>query len=171
MINFVSKDEKTEQMVGQIRRTVVSVTTIVLLIYVMIMAGILGWTLFWSAREKKSSNLIDSVSAQIIRFSETEAVVRKLETRAKLVDDFLNSRGDASDAARLVIDEEFPILSWDYNAGGAQTIQVSATSPAQLKLYADQMHEYYEKVQPAKVTWTQKEGWTGSFLLFGRKKT
>jgi hypothetical protein len=170
MINFVSKDEKRQQIISGIRRTVITVSSLVLLVYVVIMAGVLGWTLFWSAKETKSNGDIESLNTQIKNYSETEAVVRKLETRAKVVDDFLTGRGNASDAAAVIIDEGFPIIDWEYNLGGVQSVQVSATSPAQLKVYADYLEQYYNVVQPDEVAWTIKDGWMGNFLLSGRKK-
>jgi hypothetical protein len=171
MINLISKDEKRAQVVSNIRRLVITITSLILLIYVVVVAGVLGWSVLWTAKEKKASSEVDSLTAQIVSYKEAEVVVRKLEARAVLVEDFLKSRGDASDAAYVIIDEGFPILRWDYAAGGAQSVKVEATSAAALQFYAEYLQQHYNQVQPSRVEWTKDQGWSGAFLLSGRKKS
>ena len=170
MINFVVKDEKGQQIIAQIRRWVVTVTSGILIIYIIVAAGGLGWMLFWKTRENKAVSEIDTITREIIGYKDAEVVVRQLADRAALVDNFLKTRGDASDAATAVLNPDFPIIEWKYEPEGIKSVQVQATSPAMLKVYEDYIRGSYTKIQPAKVEWAADMGWTGTFLLAGKKE-
>jgi hypothetical protein len=169
MINFVVKDEKGQLVIAQIRRWVMTVTSGILIIYIIVAAGGLGWMLLWKTKENKAVSEIDTLTQQITNYKNAEVAVRQLADRAMLVDDFLKTRGDASAAAAAVLNPDFPIIEWIYNSDGIKSIQVQATSPGMLKVYEDYISGSYTKIQPAKIEWTEKQGWTGTFLLTGKK--
>ncbi len=169
MINFVVKDEKGQLIIAQIRRWVMTVTSGILIIYIIVAAGGLGWMLFWKTRENKTISEIDTLTREVTGYKDAEVAVRQLADRAALVDNFLKTRGDASAAAAVVYNQDFPIIEWIYEPEGIKSVQIQATSPAMLKVYENYLSDSYSKIQPAKVEWTTDMGWTGTFLLTGKK--
>jgi hypothetical protein len=171
MINFVVKENKTQNSVGQIRKMVTVSTTLVLVIYVVIAGGMAGWTFWVSAHEKQTSEESDNLAAQIRNLNDSEVIARNLDARAGMVEDFLTNRGNASDAANVVIKDGYTVVGWIYSAGGSETVSVAAASPTLLQEYADYQSANYSKVQTQKIEWLPDSGWTGTFILTGRKKT
>jgi hypothetical protein len=171
MINLVVKENKSPEVIARIKRIVITITSLILVIYIVVAGGMTGWTTWVSMRQKQTSAESTALTQQVSSMFDTEVAVRNLADRANMVEDYLKSRGNASEAANLVIKDGFKVIAWEYAANMAETVGVSATSTAQLKEYADYMESNYNKVQTSKIEWTPENGWTGTFIIFERKKT
>lgn len=170
MINFISTDTKKIQALAKLRRVVMTVTSGILGIYILIAAGFLGWSAWITFQASRTTTDHGQVLSELNLLRENEVVARALGERAKKIEDFLVSRGDASDEAFTAIKENFKMMSWDYIAGASSVVRVAATDPATLKTYQDYMEENYTVVQTSKVEWKADEGWTLTLTLTGRKK-
>lgn len=170
MINFVSKDEKTQHKISSIRRVVVTICSTALIVYLVVTAGVLGWALLWRTKESKANSEIEEYTQKVLEFRETEAVVRKLESRANLVEKFLNTRGDASGAAYGVRNELFKIVQWDYTSGSNQTVMVEATSAGALDNYEKYLESRFSVVQTSEVEYLKGQSWMGTFVLSSAKR-
>jgi hypothetical protein len=171
MINFVIKDNKGQDALLRIKKMVLVSTSLVLVIYIVVTGGMTGWTAWVSSNQKQTSAESDGLIRQINTMFDTEVVVRNLANRVNLVEVFLQDRGDASTAAYLARKTGANIFKWEYSPDGAETVGIYATSPATLREYSDYLGANYNKVQTSRIEWNPDEGWSGMFIVTGRKKT
>lgn len=170
MINFVSKDEKTQQKVSLIRRMVVTICSTILVVYLVVVAGVLGWALLWRSKENRATSEIEEYTQKVLSLKEAEAIVRKLESRAMMVDNFLSSRGNASGAAYGIENELFKIVQWDYALGSNHTVKVEATTAAALNDYEKYLAKNFLVVQTSKIEFLKGQRWVGTFVLSPAKR-
>lgn len=170
MINFVTKDDKAAKNIAQIRRVVVTWTSLVLGLYIVGICGFLGWSFFWSTKQKKASADLESLSGQVAAYSENQVLLYKVMERSAAVNQFLDQRGDASDAARIILKEGFSVYAWQYTPTGTQKLTILGPGVEELRTYADYLKAYYDKVQVERINWDNETGWSGTFLLSSRRK-
>jgi len=171
-INFVPKPEVDKTQLLKVRRTVVVATTGVLAVYLVAVAGIIGWWWYKSTQQKKTSTQIEAYLVEMKNYSQQEVLARRLYARAEAVTDFMTQRGNASAAAEILVRaEDVEPTAWIYTAGGQQEITVKAEGPSQLFSFFNYLREKYQRVQPDEVGWSVTEGWYGRFLASSMKKT
>ncbi len=171
-INFVSKDEANQAQLLRVRRLVVGITTGILVVYLVGVAGLLGWWWYWNGKQKRTSGEVDDLTVMVTQYSEAEITARKLALRAEDVNNFLRSRGEASESASILTgDVAGAVVGWDYASEGQQRVEVSGATPADLQSHALYLQDKYNTVQPQEINWRTDQGWRGSFLVSGRKKT
>ncbi len=169
MINFVIKEDKSGQIIDQVKRVVTVITSVVLIVYIVVAAGVIGWMVWENSRAKKTTVDTSDVIKQIQDLSAKEIVIRNLADRANLVESFLGERGDSSQSAYLLGSPGNKIVSWNYVLGGAEVVSVAASQPAELKVYMDYLGEKYVQVRTEKVEWTPENGWKGIFDVTRKK--
>jgi hypothetical protein len=170
MINFVVRDEKRAQTIRKVKSGVVGWTSLILGIYIVAMAGFLGWNVLWSTKEKKASTEEVSLRQQITSLSENQVLAMKLLDRATEINKFLDERGTVSRKAELLPRDGYTIFKWAYGSGGIQEVSVIGENPAQLKGYEDYLRTVYNQVQVEKVIFDPLTGWMEVISVKGAEK-
>jgi len=170
-INFVYNDEANQEKLDKTRRTVITITTGILAAYLIAIAGLFGWWWYWLSKENKTTKEIDALVAQISNYSDEEVAVRRLDSRAKMVNDFLLNRGDASGAARILDGaSNVEITLWKYDFSGTAQVGIKAADPEQIFTFTTYLKDKYVNVQPDEVGWNVNDGWNARILLSGKKR-
>ncbi len=171
MINFVSRDEKKAESISKVRHTVMVWTTFVLGIYLVVMAGMTGWSLLWNNKEKKASQNIENMKNSIANYSDAEVAVWKLAERTTLISDFMGEKLNFAEEAKYFADSGFVIIGWDADSSGKQSITASGDSPEKLKEFEVYIQNKYEAVKVERIMWSEETGWSGKFIVSGKKES
>ncbi len=164
-INFVSKDQVNLLKVVKIRKRVTGLTTLVLVIYVVLVSGILGWWWYTSSKEERLSSETNEAIKLIGQYSESEVVIQRVSARAKLVSDFVANRNSAASASAILLEnQDIQILSWDYVPAGEIRIGVTAGNPTLIKGFATYLEKFYNKVLLGELSWSPTQGWIGKLV-------
>lgn len=165
-INFVPKREVDKTKLLKVRHWVLAVTTVILVVYLVGIAGLFGMWFYQTSSTKKTSSEVDALLLQIRQYSEIETTARRLQARMEEVNKFLDGRGEASKSASILVDaQDVEVVDWQYAAGGGQVVKVKAEGPAQIFAFYVYSQEKYSQVQPDEVGWSVLDGWYGRFLL------
>jgi len=171
VINFISKDEESEKQILHVRHLVMMITTVALAVYIVAVAGVYGWWWYQSSQKVHTSSEIDNIISQIKNYSDAEVVARRLAARTNDVANFINQRGNASDAAQLLVQaENVEVTGWMYVPEGNQQIKIKTEGPGQIFAFSQYLKEKYDFVQPDEIGWSVSDGWYGRFLASSRKK-
>ena len=170
MINFVTRDEKKAASLLRIKRVVVAWTSLILGVYIVGVAGLVGWNTLWSSKEKKASTEEESLRMQITQYSENEVLAARLQDRAKEITGFISTRKNISDTSSLLVKEGYEIFKWEYSLDGVQRVTVIASDSAAMKSYEAHVSGYYDLVQVEKIYYDKELGWVGALLLKNKKK-
>lgn len=170
-INFIAKEENRGIKISGARKLITTITTVVLAVYIIGVAGFLGWWWLTTGSVKKTSSDIERYAREIAGYSDAEVLVNRAYSRAKAINDFLEQRGNSATVAGILVGRtNVTIAAWDYLATGVQTVEVAAATPAEIKEFTDYLDGYYDKVAVEEILWSKDGGWSGKFNLSARKE-
>jgi hypothetical protein len=170
MINFVSRDEKKAASLIRLKRVVIAWTSLVLGVYIVAIAGLVGWNTLWSSKERKASTEEETLRAQIRQYSDNEVLAVRLIDRASEINNYITTRKDITNISSLLLKEGYEIFKWEYALDGIQRVTVIASDSAALKAYENHVGNFYEQVQVEKIFYDRELGWVGALLLKNKKK-
>lgn len=170
MINFIDKSQEIGKKIALWRGKVMRVTSVVLAVYSAGMAVWIGWSWWVKWRHKTVSEEVVKLTMRLVDRSREEALVRKVDGKANDVNNFLNERKDAVETAKGAMGGELSPVKWVYNIEGRQSVEVNASSSAQISSYLAQLSERYQIVEVDKLEWRQNFGWTAGVAVGGLKR-
>jgi len=169
MINFAPEKQKDTVVLEKVHYPVLTATTIVLVVYIVSLAGFLGWTWFSSGQQVKVSSELADLRKQVSTKSEAEVVVRNVDTRSKEVLAFLKSRSKMAEVGKSFLAEEVKVEKWDYQLGGENRVKVGAENTDVLQGYVAGLVEKYDRVWMDSVEWSEEFGWVATINV-GNKR-
>lgn len=148
MINLIVNKKSEADQFRTVRKTAQVLSTIVLVLWTVGLAGVLGYIQFKSSKTSQVSNELSQLVGDAAKLSQQEIFARKLEARANNVKDFVAQRGNATKRAKLLLDmAELPV-GWLYNrAKDSQTIIVPSLTHDEAEGYVKSLGDYYSKVR------------------------
>jgi hypothetical protein len=170
MINFATTPEKSDERWKKAERIGIAATTAILVIYLVVVVGVIGWGLYWSQRQTKVSDQYTQLSAQVAGLSEQEVLVRKLANRLGAIKTFLDTRADVTGNINNATGAGITVTEWVADDTGAVTTTVRAQDVASVKAFVDDMTHKYASVQLVSMGWTPLGNWAGTVSLKGGKK-
>ena len=142
MINLLT-DQKEGEGWNKHRRGVEVITSVVLSIYVVAAAGLVGGTAWLVARQGVVSATAVALEGQIAQLAKVEAAVRLTADRAGVVEEVLKNRKEMAGAAKMVweaVPTGVELTQWTQNAGKLSIVGLSL-DPDNLELYAGKLKE------------------------------
>jgi hypothetical protein len=169
MINFVVENNKNNENLDKIRKLVVTGTTAVLVVYLVTLAGFLGWGAYWSRRESKATASFVQKSAEVDKLAEQEVVIRKLSDRLDAINAFLDSRSNLTTLSATTVGENISVGGWTFEASGKVKVRALGQGVDEIKLFSDNMVQKFSAVSADSITWSPTDGWVGNISVKGLK--
>lgn len=166
-INLWSKSvDLQKERIFKYKSWVFSVTTVVLIVCLVVLAGGVGWSLYLQSKKGKVSAQIADLQGSIAAKSEIEAAALLVLGRARFIDQVLVERSKGLAKISQDIDPKNPevgISGWQITPGG-QKITVVSTNVGAVEEYADQLTKIFGNVTLEKVSGTLGGVWEASVL-------
>lgn len=167
MINFAVPEQKVNEDANRIKRMVLMVTTVVLVVFVVGSAATAGWWWYWAGKEDKTSQEYLTLSEEVRKLANEEVMARKLDYRAKVVSQFLDSRGKVGVMAASLEYPGVKIVGWEYDGAVSQVVEAASGSKDTLMDYSKVLATKYQTVSFDGVEWKPTTGWVATIILGG----
>jgi hypothetical protein len=164
-INLLEKKTQENAKMKGVRGKVMSITTLVLVVYLVVAAGLFGWEWWLKNQREKTLADLNDVTQQVDSMSDGEVLVRRIDSRAKAIKTFLDTRGDVPQAADKITADYITVSGWDYGQGGIQRVQISAGEPEIIANFTNGLTANYGSVGYDLVSWKPDTGWTAVITL------
>ena len=167
-INFVAPKTEESARLTRLKQLVSGVTTVILVGYVIVASGFLGWWGYLSRKEVKVSEESRELKSKIAAKSSEEVVLRKLGGRVAAVSGFLDGRVEVKGIAQTLEEGELIPGTWEYDAGtGRQSVTVNSAQVGSVERFVGYLAGRYPWVRLESVTWRQENLWTGTVSFSG----
>ncbi|MEK7064573.1 MAG: hypothetical protein AAB973_03125 [Patescibacteria group bacterium] len=153
MINLLT-DQKEGEGWLKYRRGVEVITSVVLSIYVVAAAGLVGGTAWLVQRQGVVSATAVTLEGQIAQLTKVEAAVRLTAGRAGVVEEVLGKRKEVAGVVKMVweaVPTGVELTQWSLNAGKLSIVGISP-DPDNLELYAGKLKERLAGVVTKRLT-------------------
>lgn len=141
MINLLPTSAQANVRLAKIKHLVLTVTTIVLVGYIILLAGMAGGSWYLAGRGTTVSAAVTSLTSQVNQLAEVEAVLRQQDDRLRLIREALSGRSAVAQAANLLNGAQ--VTSWKYQSSGVQDVSVVGPDAANLELYAQNLGDKF----------------------------
>lgn len=162
MINFAPEKQKETVVLEKVHYPVLTATTIVLVVYIVSLAGFLGWTWFSSGQQVKVSSDLADLRKQVAAKSEAEVVVRNVDSRSKEVLAFVKGRSKMAEVGASFLAEDIRVEKWNYQMGGENKVKVGAENTDSIQTYVARLTEEYDRVWLDSLDWSEEFGWVAT---------
>lgn len=163
-INLIHPKSVESPVLVKWRGIIKSITTVVLAIWVIGCAGFLGWRMFENSRTEKVSQELESLLAQASAKSREEIVIRKIDIRAKGVNEFLDNRGEVVGKLGVLLEATPEADLWKFvREGDSQTAQVKTETNEELDAFLAVLNQNYQNVRVksiSRINSLTDSGWT-----------
>ncbi len=164
-INLLPKDKQVAGPMFLAKHWTVMLTSVVLIIYLITMAGVIGWWLFLTTQDKMTTNKIAETEDVIRQAKVTESLVWETGSRASLVESFLATRvGMASIAATIVPIENVAIAGYKYS-DSAKTVTAVVSDLSELEKYTTRLKKSFPKVTSVTIANDGSNTWKAEISL------
>ena len=141
MINLLPTAVAGDARLTKIKRQISTGTTVVLVGYILLLAGLAGRSWYLSSRETTVSAEVTGLTTQVSQLAEVEAVLRQQSDRVKLIGEALAGRVSlASTAAQL---GTATVTAWDYLPAGVENVTAVGSDAASLEAYATSLKDKF----------------------------
>ncbi len=142
MINLLPKKEETDK-VNIIKHWLVLGSSVTLAIYLIIVAGTLGYWTYLSFQDTALTSEVATLSTQINKFASLEATVRQVDARQKSIDKILKTRKVFSKTLAKINTRPagVSVLGWN-----ADTISVTGSDLSRIEEYASLLKKNFDSV-------------------------
>lgn len=140
MINLLPKTEINRIRRSRYQRAVYAVTTWLVVVYIITIAGFAGWWFFLAKTQVQVSGEVTNLTVQLNQLATREVLVRQYRERLKIVDTALKKHLTLSQQlAQASPSGSMSTLAWDFDGKG-QTFRLSGTDTLQLQNFIDTLH-------------------------------
>lgn len=148
MINLLPKKPVSSDLYKSTQRLVTLASTITLVVYILIIAGMLGWGYYLSLKDQTLANEITDLTAKVKKLQVREAMMLQVGARQKAIDAFVAKRPPVVAQIKIVNNHFAPIevTAWDYKADGTGRISISGNSILDLQDYTQLLRQKYKTV-------------------------
>ena len=168
-INFLVKKGPNEAL-GRVKRLTVTVTTIVLVGYVVAAAAIGGFGWYQSKRNEKVSTELIDLNLRVTALVRQEAMVNRYGDRVEKMAAFLDGRRELNEELLKLVDLALPVSAWSSDQSGVQQVTLKAAGALDIDAYAKILSNSFSFVRIDTVAYRLEEGlWTAVISLSGRK--
>lgn len=169
-VNLLISDTRTPVVSEKTQKLVRKLSTVVLVGYLVVVIGYMGWIFYSSTKTKSVSNELTMLNQQVTARATEEVIVRRLDERARYVMNFLEERPRAGKSIELMSSQSPVVIGWKLSgATGLQTVKVQGTSSADIWNYVSYLGQYFTNIRVDSVAFTSKDGWTGTVTVGGIK--
>jgi hypothetical protein len=164
-INLLPKDKQVAGPMFVAKHWTVMLTSVVLVIYLVVMAGVIGWWLFLTTQDKLTTSKIAETEDMIRQAKVTESLVWETGNRAGLIQSFLSTRvGMASVAATILPVENVVIAGYKYSEN-AKSITAVVSDLSELEKYTTRLKKTFPKVTSVTVANDGSSSWKAEINL------
>lgn len=168
MINLLPKSQVADAALAKIRQRVYAATSVVLVVYVLILVALVGRGVYLSSRETTVSAEVASLTSQVNQQAELEAILRQQDDRIGLIRQALTDRISLADTALAL--EGQTVTGWEYQPSSAQTVVVTGESASILEGHADSLKDKFSQVEIKKLTRVSSSLWKMELAIVGGEK-
>lgn len=165
MINLLPKKEEGDK-VNIIKHWLILGTSVTLALYLIIIAGVLGYWTYLSFQDTSLTAEVASLSGQINKFATLEATVRQIDLRQKSIDKILKTRKPvAKTIAKINIrPSKVSILGWD-----GTIITASGQNASDIEEYTQLLKKSFAEVNIDSLTQKGSSSWDASIIVKNEK--
>jgi len=165
MINLLPKKDAAGKM-DIVRHWLTLGTTVALVLYLITLAGTLGWWTYLSFQDSNLVSQIASLSSQINKFASLEAIVRQIDLRQKSIDKILKTRKSvAKTVTKINIrPARVNVLGWD-----GTIIVASGQSASDIEEYSNLLKKSFAGVTVDSLTQKGGPAWDASIIVKNEK--
>lgn len=165
MINLLPQKDEVNK-VDLIRHWVTLATTVSLALYLITLAGILGWWTYLSFQDSSLTAEVANLSSQINKFATLEATVRQIDLRQKSIDKILKTRKPvAKTVAKINIrPSDVNILGWD-----GTVIAASGKNSSDIEEYSNLLKKSFGSVTVDSLIQKGSSSWDASIVVKNEK--
>ena len=168
MINLLVTEKQVDKKLMKPRRMVMTVTSGILVAYLVSVGGFGGWTWYVTSKQNRINKEAEKLLTQVKAEAQTEALIRKLAARAELVEKAVRERGSAGEAGKFLVDTGNKVQYWNYSPA-AQAAGIIGESAEDLSLQTGKLTDKYLRVGLKSAMWQKDKGWTGEINYEGLK--
>lgn len=168
-VNLLPPDARALAQASVLRRTVYLITTLVLVVYLLIVSGVGGWWLFLSTRKSQLQTEIASLSSQVAQKAAQEVLLRQIGTRIAQIDNSIKTRVNLVDLTVKVTPTEpsLFITSWDFvDSTGKSSFSLTASSSGSIEAYGQRLLSSFTTVDIGSLT-RMGSSWVGEVSVGG----
>ena len=155
---------------GRVKRLTVTVTTIVLVGYVVAAAAIGGFGWYQSKRNEKVSTELIDLNLRVTALVRQEAMVNRYGDRVEKMAAFLDGRRELNEELLKLVDLALPVVAWGSDQSGVQQVTLKAAGALEIDAYTKVLSDSFSFVRIDTVAYRLEEGlWTAVISLSGRK--
>lgn len=144
MINLLPTSVVGDARLTKIKRQAATAATVILVGYILLLAGLGGRSWYLSSREKTVSAEVTGLTSQVSQLAEVEAVLRQQSDRVKLIGEALSGRVSLAQTAGLL--STATVTAWDYLPAGVQNVTAMGADAAGLEAYAVSLRDKFPAV-------------------------
>ena len=168
MINLLPTSAEINAKSAKIKHLTFVVTTIILVGYVLVLAGLAGRSWYLAKRTDTVLAEVTNLTSQVGQLAEVEAVLRQEDDRLKLINAALKSRLDLAQMAAILGTAN--VTDWEYlRLSGVQRVVAVSSSAAELEAYANSLRNKFKAVDIKTLSLNFGGGWQIELLLKGDK--
>lgn len=167
-VNLLPTDVRDAAKRAALRRTVNSATTLVLVIYLVIVAGVGGWWLYLSTRESQLTSQIQALTTSIAQKAQAEVLLRQEADRITQIDAKYKGRMDLPTLAQKIFTKssDLNISTWTMAAGDANSqVSVSSNNVSSIEDYGYSLLTNFSQVTFNNLSHDLGAAWSGILNL------
>lgn len=168
MINLaINKREESKALVA-VRRLTRTATTVILVLYLIGAAGFVGYWLITRNQLNQTSLEMTKLDAQLASKAELEVTVRRLDSKAREINSYLNSRPDTGKMIDVLLGADVLVSGWTYDhAKDTQRISVSTAQSSGVSRLSQYLTRSYRNVNVSSLTYSKDNSWLGVIEITG----
>ncbi len=168
MINLLSTAAEINARSAKIKHLVFVVTTLILVGYVLVLAGLAGTSWYLAMRTDTVSADVTNLTSRVGQLAEMEAVLRQEDDRLKLINAALKNRLDLARTASILGTAN--VTDWEYlRLTEVQKVVAVSSNAADLEAYATSLRNKFTTVDIKTLSLRSTGGGQIELLLKGNK--
>lgn len=171
-VNLLPPDARALAKASLLHRSVYLVTTLVLVVYFVIVSAVGGWWLFLSSRQTQLQNQITTLSSQVAQKASQEVLLRQENTRIAQIDEATKKRVDLVSLANQLVPTEPSLfmVGWDFiDSSGKSSLTLTASASGAIEAYSQRLLASFDSISIDALSRTGAT-WQGNVNVSNTKK-
>jgi hypothetical protein len=166
-LNLLPQKPQDSPKLIEVKRKVITITSMALIINLVILSGFAGWWLFLSTKKRITTAQIQKLTAQVTALAPAESLARQIDDRSDKIKEILATRDDSPKIAQDINTAavEVGIQSWRYTGvDGANSLTVVSEQSDAVETFAEGLASNYQ-VNLGKLSKDKENIWLGVIKL------
>lgn len=167
MINLLPREDLLDIRLERVKNYVKLGTTILLVVYLLIVSGILFWWGYLTQKQDLATRQMVGILKQLSEFGNKEALYRNLSHRVSVVDKSISSHALVSSQMAPLIDTSVGVLisGYSWKDASKQKLVLKASNPLLLERYIDTLKVTFKKVILEEFRLYTAPDWTATVIV------